>query len=281
MESSILILTYNSSAYISNLLKSIKDFVKDSEVLVIDNASSDTTVETVKKFNNVKVIESGKNLGFAGGYNFGAKNTKSKYALFLNPDTLFKKGNLSDLIKVFKENPKAAVVGGKLIGRDGKVEKSAGKFFTLIPTILIALGLDEKFGIRFSPEKVEKVDFVSGGFMMVDLRVFSSLSGFDEEFFMYIEDMDFCYRVKKAGGEVYFTPDVVIEHLGHGSSNRSFAIVNIYKGLLYFHKKNFGNMNYQIVRLALYFKAKAVYLLGRITNNSYYVSTYGQVIKLF
>ena len=229
----IIILTYNSSRFIEELLKSLRDFANGAEILLVDNASSDDTVKLAKKFGSeIKIIETGSNLGFAKGNNFGANKATGEYLLFLNPDTSFKNGKLSDMISVFEKNEKAGVVGGKLTGRDGTAEKSAGRFFNLIETLLIVLGLDEALGVRFSPSKLSKVDFVSGGFMMVRSKLFKSLNGFDENFFMYIEDMEFCYRAKKSGFETYFTPDVSISHTGHGSSNRAFAICNIYKGRL-------------------------------------------------
>jgi GT2 family glycosyltransferase len=279
-EVSIIILTYNSSRFIVSLLESLKNFGKGAEVIVVDNNSKDETVKLAKKFKDFKVIETGKNLGFAKGINFGAKKSTGKYLLFINPDAVFKNGEMSDLISHFKENEKIGVIGGKLISNDGKPENSAGKFFNLIDTLLIVLGLDEILGVRYSPKKFMKVDFVSGGFMMVRSDLFKRLGGFDENFFMYVEDMEFCYRVKKTGFNVYFSPDVAISHAGQGSSNRGFAIINIYKGILYFFKKHKNPIEYWMIRIALLLKAFIVYSLGIITNNSYYKKTYWEAISI-
>ncbi len=275
---SIIILTFNSARFIENLLSSLKDFGKDAEILVVDNASTDDTAKISKKFEHIKVVETGKNLGFAKGINFGAEKAKGDYFFFVNPDTVFEKGNLEDMVKIFESDKKIAVLGGKLIDYAGKTEKSAGKFFNLLETILIVLGLDEKLGVRFSPEKFTKVDFVSGGLMMTEAAIFKKLNGFDENFFMYVEDMEYCYRNKKAGYETYFTPDIAFSHIGQGSSNRGFAIVNIYKGLLYFFKKHKNLFEYWIVKTALLLKGITVYFLGFITNNSYYKTTYRRAL---
>ena len=271
---SIIILTYNSAKYIKDLLKSLKDFAKDQEIIIVDNDSKDETVKLSRKFDEIKVFETGKNLGFAKGINFGAEKAKGDFLLFINPDAVFRKGKLEDLISVFEKNEKVGVVGGKLIDYHGKEEKSAGKFFNFFETITLALGLDEKFNLRLSPREVSKVDFVSGGFMMVEANLFKKLGGFDEKFFMYVEDMEFCYRVKKEGREVYFSPDVIISHAGQGSSNKTFAVVNIYKGILYFFKKHKSILEYVIIKLIFCSKAIALYLLGIILNNSYYKNTY-------
>jgi len=280
MKLSIIILTYNSSRYIEGLLDSLKNFAKDSEVLIVDNNSPDETVKLANKFDFVKVLETGENLGFAKGINFGAKKANGDFLLFINPDAVFKSGKIEDFISVFDDSEVGAC-GGKLISLDGEVEKSAGRFFNLWEALAITLGVDEVLGVRFSPDSRKEVDFVSGGSMMVRRIAFEKVGGFDENFFMYLEDMDFCYRMKKVGYKTIFTPEIVISHAGQGSSNREFAILNTYKGLLYFYKKRKNKLEYFIVRFGLQAKARIVYLLGRITDNSYYTKTYGKALKLF
>ena len=142
------------------------------------------------------------------------------------------------------------------------------------------LGLDEVFGARSSPLEFTEVDFVSGGFMIIRKKLFEELKGLDENLFMYVEDMEFCFRVKKAGYKVAFDPEVVISHHSHGSSNRSFAIGNIYKGLLYFHKKHGNNISYFMVRIMLILKANALVLIGKIINNRYLTNTYTTALKI-
>lgn len=280
MKSSIIILTYNSSRFIEGLLKSIKDFAKDSEVLVVDNDSSDETVKLAKKFDFVKVLETGENLGFAKGINYSVKKASGDFLLFLNPDAVFKSGKIEDLISVFDDSS-VGVAGGKLLSFEGKTEKSAGKFFNFWEALAIILGLDEALGVRFSPDSTRAVDFVSGGAMTVRRLAFEKVGGFDENFFMYLEDMDLCYRMKKAGYKTIFTPGIVITHAGQGSSSKEFAVLNIYKGLLYFYKSRKSKLEYYLVRFGLQTKARLVYILGRITDNSYYTKTYGKALKLF
>lgn len=276
-EVSIIILTYNSAGFIENLLKSLKDFKKDSEVVLVDNNSSDNTVEIAKNFGDVRVFKTEKNLGFSRGINFGAEKANGEYLLFINPDAVYENGELIDLIKILKKE-NVGIVGGKLLDYDGNVEKSAGKFFNLFETLLIVFGLDENLGVRFSPKTLTKVDFVSGGLMMVSSDLFKKLGGFDEKFFMYVEDMEFCFRAKKEGYETVFFPNVIFSHKGQGSSDKTFAVVNIYKGILYFFKKHKNYLEYISIKAVLCVKAIFVYSLGIITNNSYYKNTYRQAI---
>jgi GT2 family glycosyltransferase len=278
---SLIILTYNSSNYIVNLLKSITSLTEDLEILIVDNASMDDTLVLVKssELKVDKVLKLPKNVGFAAGINSGVKSASGEYLLFINPDSVFEHGQIKEMVSVFEKNADAGVVGGKMLDDSGKPEKSAGRVFNLFETLLLVLGLDEALGARYSPEKIKKVGFVSGGFMMVKKAVFEKLKGFDENFFMYLEDMEFCYRAKKEGFNTYFTPDVVISHAGQGSSNREFAILNIYKGILYFYKKHKSIFEVKFIKLMLKLKAGSVYLLGRIINNSYYTYTYKKALE--
>lgn len=270
---SIIILTFNSSKYIESLIESLQEF-KNTEILVVDNASRDETIKIVEKFKEVKIFKTGSNLGFSKGINFGAEKAKGEFLLFINPDSVFKNGNLDGLLQIFKEKENVGAVGGKMMSFDGNDEKSAGKFFNFFETVLLAFGLDEKFGVRFSPNHIKKVDFVSGGFMMISASLFKKLNGFDENFFMYIEDMELCFRIKKMGFDNYFTPESVVSHVGQGSSNKSFAIKNIYKGILYFYKKHKNRVEYILIKLLFSLKAISVYAIGILTNNSYYKNTY-------
>jgi len=124
-----------------------------------------------------------------------------------------------------------------------------------------------------------KVDWISGGYMLVKREVFVAVKGFDEGFFMYIEDMDLCFRLKKEGFEVLYYTGARAKHVGQGSSNRTFAIVNIYKGLLYFYKTRMPSWQYFVVRLMLVVKAGSAYVVGVLKNNSYLKTTYSQALN--
>jgi len=125
----------------------------------------------------------------------------------------------------------------------------------------------------------KEVDWVSGGFMLIKRSVFEEMDGFDEHFFMYMEDMELCYRLKKRNKTVWYVPDARVVHIGQGSSNRSFAIVQIYKGLLYFYKKHKSHVEYLLVKFMLVLKGRMSIFVGILTNNSYLRSTYSQALK--
>jgi len=285
-EISFIILTYNSQAYIEKLLRSLKVHFSESinqkkiEVIMVDNNSSDQTVKLATGFEFIKIIENKENLGFSKGINLAVSRSFSEYLVVVNPDTEFEDGNIFEVIKKFKENKKLGVIGCRIVSKDGRSEKSCGRFLKTFEIFLLTLGLDEVFGVRSSPLGFAEVDFVSGGFMIIRKKIFEELKGFDENLFMYVEDMEFCFRVKKIGYKVVFDPQVVISHHGHGSSSRSFAIKNIYKGILYFYKKHGSPISYFTVKTVLIIKAGFLVIIGKIINNKYLYNTYSQALKI-
>ncbi len=291
MTLSIVILSYNTLDLIIDCLDSLREqFAQELkeeniEIIVVDNASREEVVSGIEKYlsgkSHIKLVKSKENLGFGRGCNLGAENSKAEYILFLNSDTKVGDKGFLKMTEYLKENPKVGIIGGKLSNYDKSPQPSAGKFYNLFNFFLLIFG-GERFGLlKSSPGKISKVDWVAGACLMIKRNVFEEIGGFDKNIFMYIEDMEISYRAMKNGFSTYFFPDVLVMHKEQGSSNRSFAIVNIYKGILYFYKKHKSPISYKIVRATLFVKAKSVYLLGKITNNSYYISTYGQALELF
>lgn len=291
MTLSIVILSYNTLDLIVDCLDSLREqFAQELkeeavEIIVVDNASEKEVTEGIEKYlsgkSHIKLIKSKENLGFGRGCNLGAQNSKGEFILFLNSDTRVGDKGFLKMTEYLKEHPKVGIIGGRLSNYDKSLQPSAGKFYNLINFFLLMFG-GEKFGLlKSSPERISKVDWVAGACLMISRNVFEKIEGFDKNIFMYIEDMEISYRANKNGFSTYFFPDVLVMHKEQGSSNRSFAIVNIYKGILYFYKKHKSPISYKIVRATLFTKAKSVYLLGKITNNSYYISTYGQTLELF
>lgn len=183
------------------------------------------------------------------------------------------------MVNCLNDNQEIGILGGLLSDPDGSPQSSVGKFYNLFHVLLLLIGL-QKFGlIDKNPSKIESVDWVKGGFMMIKAVVFKELGGFDERIFMYTEDMELCYRAKKLGFKTYFYPLASLIHREHGSSSRSFAIINIYKGILYFFKKHKSQTEYQVVRVLLFLKAWIVIVAGILSKNSTLVTAYKQAIK--
>jgi GT2 family glycosyltransferase len=116
---------------------------------------------------------------------------------------------------------------------------------------------------------------------MVRRNFFEKIGGFDKEIFMYMEDMELCYRAKKKGFSTYFYPHVMLFHRELGSGNKTFAILHIYAGVLLFFRKHKSWHELYIAKILLFSKAFILNLIGKLTKNSYYINTYGEVLKIF
>lgn len=282
MQLSIIILSFNTESLLKDCLKSIELQLKkfSYEMIVLDNNSNDNSVKMIKKdFSKVRLIDSSINLGFAKGVNLATKEARGKYLLLLNSDAFLTDSSVKDIIDYMEKDNEAGIVGGQLVDKNGIPERSFGEFYTL-PVVFRMLLIGEKaetFKERYN--YIKKVGWVSGGFMMIRREIFIELNGFDENFFMYIEDMELCYRARKIGYDTYFFPTIKAIHLSQGSSSRSFAIKYIYKGLLYFYKKHRSFMEYLILKFLLWSKAILLIIIGLITGNSYLKKTYMEAIK--
>ena len=284
---SIIILSYNTKILTKKCIESLVKQYKgqlasgEFEIILVDNASTDGTIEAIQSASwrtKLKIIYNQENVGFSRGNNIGAKVAKGKYVLFLNSDTELQNNGLLGMTAYLDDHEKIGVLGGKLCNADGSSQPSAGKFYTL-PNVFFMLFGAERLGLlRVSPNSIRKVDWVSGASFMIRKNLFERLKGFDEYFFMYIEDMELCFRVKKLTYDVYFYPEVKIVHKELGSGNRAFAILQIYKGLLHFYKKHKSYWQYILVRTLLIIKAVVTICVGIFTGNTYLTNTYRKAL---
>lgn len=280
---SIIIVSFNTADLLKVCLESIYEKLKDFEfeTVVVDNNSKDLSVEMIQDdFKKVNLIENKENVGFAQAVNRGAKKAKGGFLLFLNSDTKLRDDSLKEMVDFLKSHEKVAVVGGKLENTQGVTSSSYGKFLSLSQLFKMLFLSERLLPTNKNSHTIKKVDWVSGGYMLIRKNVFDALNGFDERFFMYLEDMEFCLRVNKLGLEAYYYPNSAVLHLGQGSSNREFAILNIYKGVLYFYKKHKNKAEYEAAKLMLKTKAVLAIIAGAIFFNSYLTSTYKKALAL-
>lgn len=289
MELSIIILNFNTLDLTLNCINSIVEQYKIEleskkfEIILVDNGSTDGSSEKFKKLNiqGLKFIESKKNLGFSRGCNLGAARSKGENLLFLNSDTEIKDQGFLKMLDFLGKNEKAGIVGGKLKNADGTSQPSTGKFYNLFNLFFMSLGFERLGFLRESPNEIKLVDWVSGACLLIRRKTFEKVKGFAEELFMYFEDIELCFKVKKTGMLTFFYPEITLFHKSLGSSNRTFAILNVYKGILFFYKKHKSKPEYYLAKLMLFSKALVLNLVGNITNNKYYKETYGKTLEIF
>jgi GT2 family glycosyltransferase len=288
MELSIIVLNYNTKDLTINCLKSIVEQYKEElekdrfEIIVVDNASTDDSLAALQKLKikNLRVIESKENLGFSNGCNLGVKQANGEYLLFLNSDTEIKDQGFLRMMEYLTKNEKVGILGGALKNEDGTAQASVGKFYGLFSLFFMLLGFQRLGFLKFSPVEIKKADWVSGACLMIRKKVFDRIGGFEKGLFMYFEDMELCYKAGRKGFSTYFYPEISLYHKEQGSSSRTFAILNIYKGVLFFYKKYKAGWEYQLAKLMLKTKALILANLGKLMKNEYLKETYSEALKI-
>lgn len=290
MELSIIIVSYNTSQITRECIESAISSLEGSklkyEIVVVDNDSSDDSEEQLKilkaKHKQIQLIESGKNIGFGPANNLAVKKSKGEYVLLLNSDTVVIKDAIERLLSFAKNNKEAGFIGGKLLNKDGTSQPSAGPYYSL-PIIFGALFLKgDYYGLtRFSPTKTKRVDWISGACILTKKEYFEKLGGFDEDIFMYMEEIDLLYRAKKLGYKVYVYPEARFIHYGSLSSgNRTYPILQVYRGFLYLYKKHHSRTSQNLLRSMLQLKADIALLIGKLSHNTYLIKTYEEAKEL-
>ncbi len=264
---SIIIVNYNVRYFLEQCLMAIEKARHNLniEIIVVDNASVDGSQTMIKKkFTNVLLIENQKNLGFAKANNQALKIAQGKYILILNPDTLIQEDTLLTLKNFLDEHPEVGAVGCKLINPDGSFQAASRRS---IPTPWVAftkiVGLSKifpkskifgRYNLTYiSPDIESEVDVLSGSLLLVRNDILKRVGYFDEDYFMYGEDIDLCYKIKKAGSKIYYTPRTkAIHYKGESTKKGEFSyITNFYSAMLIFIDKHFKDHYSLFVKLIL------------------------------
>jgi GT2 family glycosyltransferase len=247
MDLSIIIVTYNSSAFIGVCLRSLVEQMRglDHEILLVDNASSDETCGLIREeFPVVTLIESPSNVGFARANNLGLQKATGDFVLLINPDTLWKRGDVRGAIQFLRDHPEIGGLGCRLVLREGSWQKSHGYFPTLGRELKEALYLPRFFpeaewarGMFIYKEKrgPRMVDWVSATFFLCPRKILLDVDGFDDRYFMYYEDIDLSKKIRERGKGIVYDPEVEIVHYQRAPSVYDFGE----SPYLYF-EKHFG-----------------------------------------
>ena len=253
---SVIVVNYNAGQILAECIHSALPQV--SEVLVVDNASSDFSLELcTQRFPEepkLRIIRNASNLGFAAACNIGAAQAAAPYLLFLNPDCVLSDDSLPRMVQVLETNPSAGMVGGLLINQDG-TEQAGGR--RAIPTpwrsFVRASGLyrfegywprlffDFHLHKQALPTGPLEVEAVSGALMLVHHKAIEDVGAWDEGYFLHCEDLDWCMRFQKKGWRILFVPDAPVVHY-KGTCSRSrpiFVEWHKHKGMMRFYRKFF------------------------------------------
>lgn len=268
MDLSIICVNWNSVDYLRAAIATIRKYTHNVsyEIIVVDNASPDGRAKILKaEFPEIQLVESNVNLGFAKANNLGFKYSSGHYLLFLNPDTELVGPAIDVMVERMNSLPDAGVVGCKLLNSDGSIQTSSVQTF---PTIMNQL-LDIDYlrarwphcklwdvGMLFSENcGPVQVEMISGACLMVSRGVFEKVNLFSEEYFMYADDVDLCYKIQSLGLKNYYIGDAtVIHHGGKSSSQRSanqWSVIMKFNSIFQFCVKTHGWFYGLVYRMAM------------------------------
>jgi GT2 family glycosyltransferase len=233
---SIIIVSWNVRDYLADCIESVLENCRSLqyEIIVVDNASTDGTTDFIKnKYPRLVLIPNSTNKGFGYANNQGISQAQGRYLLFLNPDTIMKPNAVEKMLAFLEQNKDVGAIGPMLLNEDLTIQRSVRAFPTFRGalyrhTILRYFGLfkshHKKWRMKnFKCDRLSDVDQLMGAAILTEKDLVLKVGGFDERFFMYYEEVDFCYRIKKAGYRIVFFPDASIIHLG-GKSARQIPL---------------------------------------------------------
>lgn len=267
MKLSIVIVNYNVKFFLEQCLCSVKHAIEliDAEVLVIDNCSTDNSINYLQnKFEWVKFIPNKTNEGFAKANNSALKQCSGDYILFLNPDTILPEDILKNCINFFEQNNNTGAIGVRMIDGSGNfLPESKRAFPNAMVSFFKLCGFADvfpkskifnKYALGFLPEKeTHEVDVLCGAFFMAKRNILEQLGGFDEAFFMYGEDIDLSYRIQKSGYRIcYLGSETIIHFKGESARKGNLNYVRIfYQAMSVFVKKHYTGSNARLMNMFL------------------------------
>ncbi len=284
----IIILSYNTKAITDKCLSELslaKKFCEDTlnnkiAVTVVDNASSDASAEMIKeKYLWVNLIESKENLGFAKGNNLAMKKAKTPFILLINSDIFLDKDTLVEALSIISKNKDCDALSVKYKYPGGGFQSGGGFLPTPMRTLFWLCGFESVPFIKrlIKPiyvynksyyERKRTLEWASAAFFLIKRAIYEKTRGFDENLFLYMEDIEWCKRIKDSGFNICYTPDVSVLHLeGTSSNNFQDKLENQIKGLIYYHKKHYPQklvFMKKSIRIGLFLR----YILYRIMDSA-------------
>jgi hypothetical protein len=275
LDVSVIIVNWNTRDILRDCLRSVYEQTRDIryEVIVVDNASSDGSAEMVREeFSQVILIENAENRGFAAANNQGMAIAHGRYVLLLNSDTIVLDGAIQKTLIFADQQTEMAVVGCQVWENENETQRTCFAFPSVKNMCILHAGLRRMFPRSrlfgwidygwWDRTTLMEVDVVSGMFMLVRREAIDQVGLMDEDYFVYAEETDWCFRFWKAGWRCVFTPNARIIHLDGGNKSTDQVsmkmFVQLQKSILIFHRKHHGRLSWMV--------AKAVYILSMLVR---------------
>jgi N-acetylglucosaminyl-diphospho-decaprenol L-rhamnosyltransferase len=263
-EISVIILNWNTRDLLAQCLDSLEQHKADLqlEVIVVDNASTDGSQAMLQeKYPQVQLIANSQNVGFAKGNNQAMQIAQGDYFLLWNSDAFATPGAIQALLRLAEKEPKAGIIGAQLRNADNSFQASFTPFPNQWQEFLILTGLGRTLiGHAYpslGPEEEKGsqiVDYVEGACLLVRREAYQEVGGLDEGYFMYAEEVDWCYTLVKHGWQIWYQPEAKVIHLGGASSTgrRTHREADLYRSRIRFFRKHYGSRSAQLLKLQIY-----------------------------
>lgn len=299
MDVSIIILNYNTWKVTDECIKSVTKYTKkvSFEIILVDNGSEEKfKCQSANRRTKVKIIRNSRNLGFAGGNNCGLKVAKGRYVLLLNSDTLFIQDSISKMVAWMDKRSDVGIATPALFNSDMSLQGSGGYFPNLV-RVFSWMTIQDIPGVDliikpFQPmhrksfykgsgffASTRELDWITGAFFLIRREVIDEVGLLDEDYFMYVEELDYCYRAKAKGWKVYYVADWGVIHLGGASATSRFTVLESYKSMKLFYKKHYPKWQYPILRLLLKIGSLGRILVFGLLEGKEAAKTYAQAYR--
>ncbi len=256
MKLSIVIVSYNVGNYLKNCLESINKTSKNiqPEIMVVDNDSTDNSLEILsREFSDVKVIKNSKNYGFAKGANIGMRKAQGEFILLLNPDTLLMECAVTSMLEYMENHPEIGILGPQLVNPDGSLQHSCRSFpgwsvyFSNRQSLLNRFFPSNKWSNQYllkqiDHQRIQEVDWIAGCGLFLRKKMLEEINYLDEDFFMYIEDVDLALRAQKKNWKVVYFPKARLIHFQSKSviQKKEAMLVEHHRSMYNYYLKHFS-----------------------------------------
>jgi GT2 family glycosyltransferase len=261
---SVVIVSYNVCQLLDECLQSVQRALDgiEGEVFVVDNDSTDGTLETlVPRYPDVHFIANKENVGFARANNQAIRQSQAEYVLLLNPDTVVFEPTIKGTLEFMDSHQHAGGAGVRMLTREGMPAPESRR---AIPTPWVSMlkmfGMTKRYYMSHLPwNQPGRIEVISGAYCMLRRKAIDQVGLLDEDFFMYGEDIDLSYRLLKGGWQNWYLPYDIIHYKGESTEKSSFRYVHVfYQAMLIFFRKHYGHLSFIIslpIKTAIYFRA--------------------------
>lgn len=250
---SFIIVTWNTDKITQKCVGSINKYIPNQEIIVVDNASSDKTVDILKKIKNVKIIKNKSNLGFAKANNIGLKSATSDYVVFINSDIELIDNSLLKMVDFLKKNSQIGLIGPQFLNPDKTIQASVFPPQTALNAFK-EFWLGKMAYSKYIPKTKNpiEVSYISGGCVAINKKFFKKVGKWNEKYFFYFEDMDLCRQVAKFNKKIFYYPNCQVIHR-HGVSGKKLAnSQNQWRRLISGSKKFHGLLKHYFINLIIW-----------------------------